>query len=374
MLFFIIFVIIWFVILMNMSISLNNNRQISLGVLGLILVYWGFSYINAPDMPSYIEFFHLLHTDGWVLDSLWGTSAYGMEPGLFLIMQFCKRINDSFYFFQFLMLSINVILSYVGLVRMYDSKKKALIFLLLYVFNITFFMSAMRQGVAISIMIFCLPLFADNKWKYYIPLVLLAIFFHQSALLLIAIPIFNLFFNKFKFSRCFFKNVFWVTFFICNVMYFSGISLDNIIESKLGSFVYDSSLSTSRAMSLEGNMDVSNFGVMKIIEINFAYIITFLLNKIIKNKYWNIIVGLFYIYFVINMLIGGIIVHRINYYLQIPYYMCLFSSLYYVLNNRLKMSRTMAFGTIYCYMAILYFIQAVASPDYLFEYNIIDVL
>lgn len=371
---FLVFVIFWFILLMNLSMKSKINRLTSFGILGFILLYWGFSYINAPDMPGYIEFFQTLHTEGWVLDSLWGTPAYGMEPGLFIIMQFCKRINESYFFFQFIMLSINVFLAYDGLVKIYGSRNKALIFVLLYVFNITFFMSAMRQGVAISIMIFCLPFFAENKWKYYVPLVFLAIFFHQSALLLFAIPLFNLFFNKFKFSSRFFKKIFLTTFLLCNIMYFLGISLSNIIESKLGTFVYDSSLSTSRAMSLEGNMDVSNFGVMKIIEINFAYIITFLFNKINNNKYWNVIIGLFFIYFVLNMLIGGIIVHRINYYLQIPYYMCLFSSLYFVLVNRMKMSRTMAFGTIYCYMVLLYFIQAVSSSSYLFEYNIIDVL
>lgn len=344
-------------------------------VLISILVYWGFSYINAPDMKGYMLFFKKISTDGWVLKSLRGTSAGNMEPGLFLIMQWCKKLNSSYFFFQAIMLSINVILAYFGLRKIYGSCKEALVFILLFAVNITFFMSAMRQGVVIALFIFCIPLFVENKWKYYIPILILSIFFHQTALLLLPIPLILYLCNKMSYTHL--LSLKWIpilVFIVCNICYLAGFSIGDMIESRFGKMVYDTSVSTTRTLSVGHNMEVSNFGILKVIELDVCYVLFLMSNLVEKNNYLKLIGGLVFVFFCMNMLVGGIIVHRISYYLQIPYYIALFASLKSLFTKYLHLDIKLSNGIIYCYMVFMYFYQTVSSSGYVFEYHLLDLL
>lgn len=375
MLLFCVFIIVWFLLLMRLSNDGEFDIKAVIWVLASILVYWGFSYINAPDMKGYMLFFNKISTHGWVLNSLRGTSGGNMEPGLFIIMQLCKRLNSSFFFFQAIMLSINVILAYFGLRKIYGLTKDALVFIILFAVNITFFMSAMRQGVVISLFIFCIPLFVENKWKYYIPILILSIFFHQTAFLLILVPLIWYLYNKISSSHFLSWSWFKITVFIvCNLSYFAGLSIGEFIESRLANIVFDSSVSTTRSLSVGHSMEESNFGILKVLELDLCYAIFCMSNLVEKNNYFKLIGGLVFVFFCMNMLVGGIIVHRISYYIQIPYYIALFASLNLLLTKYLHFDDKLSNGIIYCYMVFLYLFQAVSSSGYIFEYHLLDLL
>ena len=360
---------------MKLSNEGEFGSKAVLWVLISILVYWGFSYINAPDMKGYMLFFKKISTDGWVLKSLRGTPAGNMEPGLFLIMQWCKKLNNSYFFFQAIMLSINVILAYFGLRKIYGSCKEALVFILLFAVNITFFMSAMRQGVVIALFIFCIPLFVENKWKYYIPILILSIFFHQTAILLFPIPLIWYLCNKITdFHLQSGKWILLSVFIVCNICYFSGFSIGDLIESRFGRYVYDASVSTTRTLRIGHSMEVSNFGILKVLELDVCFVIFFMSNLVEKNNYLKLIGGLVFVFFCMNMLVGGIIVHRINYYLQIPYYMALFASLTSLFTIFLRLDIKLINSIIYCYMVFMFFLQTVSSSGYIFEYHLLDLL
>lgn len=366
-------------------------------ILGVIMLYWGFSYINAPDIDGYMDYYAEISTEGWVLDSFYGLAAASMEPGLFIIMQLCKRIVDSYFFFQFVLLSIELLLVFGGLKKLFGGTSQTIVFFLLFLFQIPFFLAAMRQGVAIAIMIFCLPLFQENKFYFYIPLLILAIFFHQSAILLFIIPIFLLLFKKVNPSSQVLNIMYMLVFLGCNFCYAMGISAGNLIENAFGDFVYDSALSTSRSLTVEDSMEASDFGFLKLLEIDICYILFFFSRVVRKDASIRLMGSLFLIYFLINTLVGGIIIHRINYYLTIPYYIVLFRSLYcllekvlrdviyksdafkyFVSNTDEKVIQRIIFGvsnlTIYAYMFATYMLQSVSSSNYIFEYHLFDIL
>ena len=373
MLLLLLFSLIWVVCLT----LIHDNREIKTKhvvlIMGFLLAYWGFSYTNAPDTEAYMDFFYMISSRGWVLDSLYGSQAFNMEPGTFIIMQLCKRVSESYFFFQFVILTLDVVLAYWGLKNMTNSSAQSVVFFLLYATHITFFLSAMRQGVAIALMMFCLPFFFFFKFYFYVPLLILAIFFHQSAILIFAIPIFMFLFSKTKVKWDSLQLLFLAIFVICNICYFFDISAERFVERNFGRFVYDSSLSTNREMSVE-NIDSPNFGVLKIIEIDICYVLFFFTNLLKKDDIFRLFGCLFLVFFILNTLVGGIIIHRLTYYLTIPYYFILFESLRSVMVKRMKMNYRVSNLIIYIYMFALFIMQAVVDNNYKFEYHMFDFI
>ena len=342
-------------------------------LLGTLVIYWGFSYANAPDTDGYMDFFDRVLGKGWVLDSLYGSAAANMEPGTFIIMQFCKRISKSYYFFQFVILAIDIILTYWGILKMTKSKELPVTFLLLFTFGMPMYLSALRQGVAIAIMIFCMPFFHNNKFLIYIPLLILAIFFHQSAILIFAIPLFMFLFSKTNIKWDSLQILFIAVFLICNICYLLGVSASDFVERTFGGFVYDSSISTDREMTVE-NIENSDYGILKILEIDFCYILFFFTKLVKKDDILRIFGILFLLFFILNTLVGGIVIHRLTYYLRIPYYYVLFESLRAFMVNGLKMKRAPANLIVYFYMFALFMVQSVIGSKYIFEFHLFDVI
>lgn len=372
MLLFLLFVILWGVLLLNVKEQHMKQQMVWISM-GLIWLYWGFSYTNAADTGGYMGFFDMLHTNGWVLDSLYGSSAGNMEPGTFILMQLCKKISDSYYFFQAVILLIDMCLSYCGLRKLLGNNEQPLLFFLLFTFHTTIYLSAMRQGVAIAIMIFCLPLFRDNKFWIYIPLLLLAIFFHQSAILLFAIPVVMLLIKIVKIGGIVGRTSLLIIFAICNICHLFEINAASLIENVLGDFVYDSSLSTSRELTIGDSMKESSFGFLKVLEMDTIYLIFFFSNKGWKTDNLNYLAAFFFAYFGLNMLVGGIVIHRLTYYLEIPYYFIVFESLRYLLKNKLKFGLSLSNSLIYIYMFALFVVQSLSGGNYIFKYQLIEL-
>ena len=373
MIIFLFFSLFWAALLLGITEKGLNSQYVWL-VLGSILIYWGGAYTNAPDTKGYMFFFDLVSVNGWVLDSLYGSSAGAMEPGTFIIMQLCKQISGSYYLFQFVILSIDIILTYWGIKKISNNNAYIVVFFLLFTFMTPFFLAAMRQGVAIAIMIFCLPFFRENKYYIYVPLLILAIFFHQSAILLICIPVLTLLLRKFNPQSPFFNALYIIIFFVCNFCYMFGISASNIIESSFGGLVYDNSLSTSRELAIGDALEESSYGVLKLIEIDVCYILLFFTKLVKRDQATNMMSVFFLIFFILNTLVGGIVIHRLTYYLQIPYYFVLFISLRALMMKVWKLNFVTSNIFIYTYMFIIFMIQSASSTTYIFEYHLFDIL
>lgn len=372
MLLFLFFSLVWALLLLWVSDPRKEKYKVVLP-LAAILLYWGFSFTNAPDTEGYMDFFDAIYTSGWVLDSLVGSAAGGMEPGVFILMQLCKKLSGSYYFFQFVVLTIDLVLTYWGLRNLLKNKMEPIVFLLIITFCIPLYLSALRQGVAIALMVFCLPLFRDNRFYIYIPLILLGIFFHQSAILLFAIPILMFLFKRINLKKDFGRILFLIIFLVCNFCYFAGISAGDYIERIFGGFVYDSSLSTNREMSIGQSMEGSDFGILKVLEMDVCFIIFYLSSIIKKNGVTKYMGAFFLAYFILNMLVGGIIIHRLTYYLRLPYYFILFETLRGFMMNRMKLNYKVSNLIVYLYMFFIFMVQSGMSSTYIYEYHLFDI-
>ena len=80
----------------------------------LLSIYNGFSYIDTVDMGTYQYLFSSLSSSR--LDDIYSLNR--LEVGFVFFMKLCSQINDSFYFFQFVVFLIELIIMAIGLKRM----------------------------------------------------------------------------------------------------------------------------------------------------------------------------------------------------------------------------------------------------------------
>ena len=146
-----------------------------------------------------------------------------------------------------------------------------------------------------------------------------------------------------------------------------GISASNIIESSFGGLVYDNSLSTSRELAIGDALEESSYGVLKLIEIDVCYILLFFTKLVKRDQATNMMSVFFLIFFILNTLVGGIVIHRLTYYLQIPYYFVLFISLRALMMKVWKLNFVTSNIFIYTYMFIIFMIQSASSTTYIFD-------
>ena len=145
MIIFLFFSLFWAALLLGITEKGLNSQYVWL-VLGSILIYWGGAYTNAPDTKGYMFFFDLVSVNGWVLDSLYGSSAGAMEPGTFIIMQLCKQISGSYYLFQFVILSIDIILTYWGIKKISNNNAYIVVFFFVIHLHDTFLFGSNASG------------------------------------------------------------------------------------------------------------------------------------------------------------------------------------------------------------------------------------
>lgn len=371
---FAIFILFWFLLLAKTYRPKEFKKKYVLFSVLSIILYWGFSRINAVDIPAYMEFFSLISVNGWVLDSLSNTPAYNMEPALFLIMQFCKNISSSYYFSQFVIFFIYISLLYLGLFCLYRKHRVAVANLLMLSVCCQILLYTMRQGFGVSIVLLLSYLTLQKKRLYSLLLILVAIFFHQSSFLLLFIPILWLFYKKMPLDNNIVHKCLFMIFALCNICYFSGISLSTFVEENFGGWVYDTSFSTTRTLAVSGNVEGSNFGVLKILELDFCFVVFFLTDLVRKNETIKMLSGFMLLYFICNLLAGGMAIHRINYFLTIPYYLILFEAFRSVFMKYFKFDAFFSSASILVYLVVLYFIQSAGSETYIYEYHLLDLV
>lgn len=113
------------------------------------------------------------------------------------------------YFWLFFFSSIIVVTLYLHTIKKISSNYFLSVLIYITFGFYTFFFNGLRQGIAMAICFFSLKMFFDRKWFKYFTLVLLASFFHKSALIMILlyfIDIINIK-NYYKIIICFVASI-----------------------------------------------------------------------------------------------------------------------------------------------------------------------
>lgn len=369
---FIAFVIVWFAFLLVASDSKDVSWPFAIFALFSIVLYYGFAFCNAVDIPGYMDYFNMTHTHGWVMKSYVGTPAERMEPGLFLLMQFTKILDDNYYLFQFVILFLEVVIYYYGLYKLYGNKKDSLLFILITAVQITFLLAAMKQGIAIVLFVLAVPFIIKHEWRVYLPIFLIAFFFHRSVLILVLVPVLWRLLEDVRLPDNISKWIPYLVFAICNLGYLLNVSLNDYLSTDFLAMLFDSSINSTQAYDMD-SLNESDFGILKVLEMDVCYILVFFL-KSPQSKQYRITVGLFVTYYVLNMLMGGILVHRMNYYLETFYYIMLFSSLYRWMREGFNIPSSLSYAVLFIYLFVFYMTHTAAAVGFRYEYHLLDFL
>lgn len=290
-----------------------------------IVLFWGLAYHYAVDTANYMQYFYCEVTPIWKGVNL---SAGDFEAGFNLVAHLCKTISSEYVFFQMVLFGTIMILIIKGFEKLFDEKTLLLIIPLLF-FLYPKTMSALRQGVAIALFIYALQFINEKRsWRYFI-CILIAIFFHQSAIFL-----FVVYFARYM-KGLLSKN--WLilgVLIVCDVLWLLGISISNNI-SFIADFLSEAIDMGDKYVELymyDDNVR-SEAGFAKLVEVNVTVVLFTLLCP--KDKQNELLRFNLVLYVVFMLAFGGLFAHRLIYYFNIPYYICFIQGMMALTNNRI---------------------------------------
>ena len=366
---FIVFVLL-IVAILTVDYLLNNHR---LGFWLIIIVtalYWGMTYLDTVDMPGYVDLYSQLVKGVAPRRMLWGLSYYSFEPAFLYLMQLFKDFNLPFFVFQTFLLSFEVVLVGLGFYRLLNNYRSATVFLVAISLYLSFWlMAAMRQGIPIAVFIYVMPDIIEGKYLKSIILIFLASLFHSSGIFLILLILFYLLYKRLTKNLDFSLNlvlIYTVLLLFCDVIYIFGFSLSEFLD-RVTMLLFSDNPFIYRDYTIMSNSENSNYGIFKFVEMNGLYLLTFYFHpQKEKDKVHLLLESLFLIYFVFNLVAGGIIIHRLSYFLIIPYYFLYYKEVHRVF-YRLRMPGidTVVF---ILYLFLLFFRQYRPFTSYIFEY------
>lgn len=259
-----------------------------------------------------------IHNDYFVYENIYTKINFSnlkyinFEKGYVVLNAIFNRFFD-FYTFKSLVYLVNILLIYRGLKKILNQEKVCIALGLMYLLFGQFYsmyLSAFRQSIAIAIFIYSLSYIRDKKIIKYTLSIILAFFFHKSAIILY--PIYFIFNKSLKIKMKF--NIYF--YIILNIL----IMIPELSKSIVLSFSKVVSLLKLGSLSDSYLFKESNFEIKNIIFNLFLFI----LYGYLKNKKEDYFVnkGLF-CYIIIEILSKIIgIFYRIEIYFIVFY--CIF--------------------------------------------------
>lgn len=151
----------------------------------ILTVLLCFRFGQGTDYFAYEHYYMLIDSKG----SLLMNSLYHGELGWFVVMMIAKRLGLSFDVFLG-GVSLCMMLMIKRAIRRYSPLKSTSLLLLYPTFYLTYFFSAIRQGLVLSLFLgIGLRLLEKKKTAKYLILVLLMTSFHKSAIVLAVLPL-----------------------------------------------------------------------------------------------------------------------------------------------------------------------------------------
>jgi len=144
-----------------------------------------FRFGQGTDYFAYRYYYSTIDARGRLLIN----SLYHGELGWYVVMMIARRLRLSFDIFLGL-ISLSMMVMLRRAIRRYSPLKTTSLLLLYPTFYLTYFFSAIRQGLVLSLFFgIGLELLEKKKTVAYILLVLLMSSFHTSAIVLVALPL-----------------------------------------------------------------------------------------------------------------------------------------------------------------------------------------
>lgn len=155
----------------------NKPNVIISAFIVIILVLISGLRCNIGDTESYINLYNLVGT---------GVDLSGYEPGFIYILAVLKKISSDPQFMIFTLAMITNAIN-IWTIRKYSKVFELEIFTYIAAGYFLITMNGVRQALVAAILFACTNLIINNKFKIYLPIVLILSTIHTSALIMIPI-------------------------------------------------------------------------------------------------------------------------------------------------------------------------------------------
>lgn len=298
----------------------NKRKSAYNGLLIWFIAISAFQFKVGTDMVYYMYEYENLNLNGFTINNLISNNG-SRQPGWMTLCYFCRFITKDFLLLKL----IQAIFVNIAIFSFFKRETKYVfvaIFLYALISYLVINFNLMRQSIALGFALYGFSYLRKKKYiKYYI-FVLLAFLFHNSALILIPLPLINLF-NSSS-NRSYSKKITYILIsaFIVILCALSFLNLEDILYHLLFSgFLGDHNSSAGLAYMSRDRLGIqSSFSIISIQRIIMIVAVLYYMKKY-NNHYYGIL-GLIYILF--QILTGLLpILWRFRVYFDFPYYIIL---------------------------------------------------
>lgn len=297
-----------YITLAFLSLSLPQSKNKALveilwfGTLFFLILFFGFRDNIGGDWWVYEKDFYLIDRNQGIIENLKQNNLLKNEIGYDLISIIIRKLNLSFHY-------VNIILSIIFFYCLHKfcsvQNNKFLALLISFpIFILVISNGFVRQGVAISIFMLATTFLCNGKNKLYFFWIIIAAFFHISAMIFLPIL---LFYRKYSFNL--------------NNFYFFLIIIIFLIST---GYIFHIKIFNLYSVYIEGAKNVNNFdlptGAKYRLMLTFvaSYIFLLFRKNLVKNERENklyILLLLLFLLLVIGYKYFPVLSDRLNFFL-----------------------------------------------------------
>lgn len=156
-------------------------------VLVILILVSGLGYRMGGDGIAYIiEYPQYKLDDGFSWDAL---NVYsGRQPGWVLLCKLCRFITEDYWLFKMVQSILYNSMVFYGLKKLTTHRFTAILFYFVLIYFDTNF-QILRQALAMGLFLVAIPCYLNKNWIKYYLLIVLAIAFHEAAIVCLLFPI-----------------------------------------------------------------------------------------------------------------------------------------------------------------------------------------
>ena len=286
MIYLLIFIIIFIcVIRYDLSCCKQYKKESLFFITFILIMTSGLSYRLGGDGYCYFREYDK-YLPLWDLDAKYFDSFSNRLPGWLILTSITKSLIDDYWFFKLVHAIIINSLFIYGLSKCtrYIFTGILFYFVLLY-FEFNF--QILRESLSISIFMYSLPFYFNNKWKKYYACCIFALFFHESSLVAFILPLFRLWDKNSKIKIVFVFLLFLIVIYgqVIRDTIIQMIPIFGIVAGKIDSYT-----------QFEGDYTFVGFGNLFLNLIIPLYVIYYMEKKGTPIKYRHLIVEASFLY------------------------------------------------------------------------------
>jgi hypothetical protein len=149
----------------------------------------GFQYCMGSDIVIYMKEYDYTTWQDVSLDAIFGFN--NRQLGWIFLVNICKIISNDFVFLKIIQASFVNIVFFIFFKKQSESIFTCILFYAIFLY-LDFNFNVLRQSIAVAIFLLGYKYYIDKSWLKYYMFVFFAIMFHNSAVILILLPLFRL--------------------------------------------------------------------------------------------------------------------------------------------------------------------------------------